>query len=237
MIHALVNNDPAMGDWFLSCVYGSSYLEEQPDQWNYIKNLSSSVTIPWVLIGDLNITMNSYDGNTNVISTPTEVLDAIRQSDLQDLGFIGNHFPNSTLKHLTQLGSDRVPIMLSLYYVVGSTSRTWKFFEHWLSNDSCENEIKKAWSSNISGSHAYILTNKQANTRHLLSKWSKSTFGHIQNKISELQQELSIFQKADTQGNVTPQVLLLEKEIHVLNEAQASSNRQKAKDRFYNNMD
>ncbi|XP_026428297.1 uncharacterized protein LOC113324188 [Papaver somniferum] len=239
MIHALVNNDPVLGDWFLSCVYGSPYIDEQPEKWKYIKNLSSSVFIPWVLIGDLNITMNSSDRNTNVNSTPSEVLDYIRQSDLQDMGFIGNQFtrtrnshgtgkiksrldkalvnsdwlinyPDSTLKHLTRLGPDHVLIMLSLYSTVGRTSRSWKFFEHWLSNDSCENEIKNAWSSNISGSHAYILTDKQANTRNLLSKWSKITFGHIQNKISELQQDLSILQKVDIQGNLTSQVLLLE---------------------------
>ncbi|XP_026410328.1 uncharacterized protein LOC113305521 [Papaver somniferum] len=178
MIHAIVNNDPALEEWFLSCVYGTLYVKDQPSQWNYIKNLRTSVSIPWALIGDLNVTMNLSDGNTSSPITSPEVLNHINQSDLHDINYIGNPFtwtsnshgtgkfksridralvnsdfilkyPDATLTHLGQLGSDHVPIMLSLYSINMSKGRNWKFFEHWMQSDSCATEIMNAWSSDI----------------------------------------------------------------------------------------
>ncbi|XP_026459380.1 uncharacterized protein LOC113360043 [Papaver somniferum] len=217
MIHALVTNDPAKGQWFLSCVYGTPYKNDQLSQWNYIKDLSTSISIPWVLIGDLNIIMNPSERNSNTEITSQEVLDAIKESDLSDLGFIGNPFTWTSNSH--------------------GTGRNWKFFQHWLENDTCMNQILNAWKSNTTGSAAFFLSDKLSNTRHILSKWSKSMFGNIQARINSLQQDLTLLQTSDIQGSNTTKVMDLEKEIDTLNELQASSNRQKSRDHFCNDMD
>ncbi|XP_026428428.1 uncharacterized protein LOC113324327 [Papaver somniferum] len=62
-------------------------------------------------------------------------------------------------------------------------------------------------------------------------------FGNIQAKIISLQQDLTHLQATNIQGNNTAKVMKLEKEIDTLNELQASSNRQKSRDHFYNDMD
>lgn len=45
VFHALMSNDPSKGEWFLSYVYGTSYRNDQPSQWEYIRKLSTSVHI------------------------------------------------------------------------------------------------------------------------------------------------------------------------------------------------
>ncbi|XP_026437407.1 uncharacterized protein LOC113335598 [Papaver somniferum] len=266
MIHALVKNDPSKGDWFLSRVYGTPYKNDQLAQWNYIQRLSSSVNIPWVLIGDLNITMNAAERNTNSEPSSTEVLKCIRNSDLHDLGYSGNIFtwtsnshgtgkiksrldrslvnsewmlsyPNATLFHLPIKGSDHALILFSMYDKSSRSGKCWKFFEHWLQNDTCKNEILSAWKTNLSGSAAYLLSDKLSNTRVILSKWSKDIFGNIHAKITLLHEDLLQLQTSDFQGSNTEQVKNLEIEIDKLNEIQPSSNMQKSRDHFYNDMD
>ncbi|XP_026397050.1 uncharacterized protein LOC113291769 [Papaver somniferum] len=266
MFHALVTNDPARGKWFLSCVYGTPYRENQTAQWEYIKNLSKLVKIPWVLIGDLNITFDMSERNTNTNSTSDEVIDLIREAELLDLGYSGNPFtwtsnshgtgriksrldrslvnndclitfPDSKLLHLPIKGSDHAPILLSLYTNFADSNKTWKFFEHWLQNDTCVNEIKNAWVSNTAGFAAYIMSDKFSNTRHILSLWSKNIFGNIQGRITALQQQLEQLQHTDVRGMHTEKVLNIEKEIDSLNEVQASSYIQKSKDHYYNDLD
>ncbi|XP_026428152.1 uncharacterized protein LOC113324027 [Papaver somniferum] len=264
MIHALVKNDPSKEEWFLSCVYGTPYKNDQPSQWRYIQRLSTSVNVPWALLGDLNITMNAAERNTYSEPSSTEILEYIKYSDLHDLGYSGNMFtwisnshgtgkiksrldrslvnsewmlsyPNTT--HLPIKGSDHAPILLTMYSNSRNSRKCWKFFEHWLQNDACKNEILSSWKTNLSGSTSFLLIDKLSNTRCILSKWSKATYRNIQAKITLLQEELPLLQASDIQGNNTEQVKNLEIEIDKLNEIQASSNMQKSKDHFYNHMD
>ncbi|XP_026384549.1 uncharacterized protein LOC113280110 [Papaver somniferum] len=159
-----------------------------------------------VLIGDLNITLDTFERNTNTNPTSDEVLDHIKEADLHDFGFSGNPYTWTSNSHGT--GSDHAPILLSLYT-----------------------------SYNSSGSAAFVMNDKLSNTRHILSKWSKNMFGLIPNNITVPQEELSKLQATDLQGSNTEEVLQIEKQIDALNEIQASSNRQKSKDHFYNDMD
>ncbi|XP_026428361.1 uncharacterized protein LOC113324255 [Papaver somniferum] len=246
MIHAIVSDDPSKGEWFLSCTYGTPYKSEQKEQWSYIKDLSKCVIIPWVVLGDLNITIFSEDRNhTTSSSTSPEVLELIKDSDLYDLGFSGRpytwtsnkhgtgkyksrldrafinslwsiDYPNVIMSHLLQRGSDHTLILLELHKESLVKGRNWKFFEHWLKNETCHDEIKKAWSACYSGSNAFVFSYKLSHTRFILSKWNKNTFGNIQRRISDLQQNISQLQATDKDGNNTTAVIDLEKDIRDL---------------------
>ncbi|XP_026416156.1 uncharacterized protein LOC113311543 [Papaver somniferum] len=146
-------------------------------------------------------------------------------------------YPDSILSHLSQNGSDHSLILLELSKQYRVTGKSWEFFEQWLQHDSCCDEIKSTWLSNYSGSHIFVMTNKVSNTRHILSVWSKSTFGNINNRILQLQSKISNLQVTDICGSNTEGVIKLEKYIRALNDIQASSNRQKARDHVYNDMD
>ncbi|XP_026415893.1 uncharacterized protein LOC113311267 [Papaver somniferum] len=239
IIHAKVINDPSRGAWFLTCIYGTPYIHEKSSQKTYISQLSNSIDTPWVIIGDLNITLSPNGRSTQ--NTSSEILDLINDFDLSDMGFCGNPFtwssnkhgtgqiksrldrtivnnnwfisyPKSILTHLVQNGSDHAPILLEMCKQNKVTGRNWKFFEHWLSQHSCSDEIKNAWSARFSGSNAFVFTNKP-------------------------QHNITSLQASDISGSNTEEIVKLEKQIRKLNDIQASSNRQKARDHFYNDMD
>ncbi|XP_026383690.1 uncharacterized protein LOC113279205 [Papaver somniferum] len=65
------------------------------EQWKYIREIGARANLPWVIIGDLNITMHAHERYT--FSTPTtleypEIQSIIDNVDLSDLGYIGNNF-------------------------------------------------------------------------------------------------------------------------------------------------
>ncbi|XP_026384100.1 uncharacterized protein LOC113279640 [Papaver somniferum] len=86
---------------------------------------------------------------------------------------------------------------------------TWSSNKHGTSQfkSSCADKIKSAWSNSFTGSNAF------------------------------LQQLISNLQASDINGSNTDEVVKLEQEIKKLNEIQENSNRQKARDHFYNDMD
>lgn len=105
MFHCLVNSDPAKPKWLLSCVYGSPYPQEISTQWNFIENVCETFNIqaPWVMIGDLNIILNSeerlgYNGST---SQASPIAQLVQDIGLHDLGFHGNPYTWTSNKHDT----------------------------------------------------------------------------------------------------------------------------------------
>ncbi|XP_026410726.1 uncharacterized protein LOC113305951 [Papaver somniferum] len=230
IIYSRVTNDPCKKEWYLTCMYGTPYTHEKVAQWSLIKNLNSTIVKPWVLIGDLNVTFSPRDRTSKASNTtPSDILELIKDSDLSDL--------DSIVNHLHQNGSDHTLVLLDLTKNNKVSGRSWKFFEHWVKHNSCIDHIKSAWSSTRSGSNAFVISNKLSNTRHILSLWSKDSFGNINQCIAQLQTELNTLQAADVNGYNTEAVVNLEGELRKLNEIQASSNRQKYKDHFFNDMD
>ncbi|XP_026459687.1 uncharacterized protein LOC113360391 [Papaver somniferum] len=246
MINAIILNDPSKGEWFLSCLYGTPYKEDQVEQWEYIKDLSKAVNIPWVVLGDLNITL---DGNERVnhasSSSNSSITQLVREADLMDLGFNGNpftwtsnkHGTDVSLTHVTQNGSDRTPILLQLYHNLSVKGKNWKFFENWLHNSTCATEIENSWTIDVSGSTTFVFMNKLINTRKQLSLWKKNTFGHIQRTISQLKDQMTSLQQSDINGSNTHKLLQLEDEIAKWDDIKSSFWRQQVKDKFHGEMD
>ncbi|XP_026420359.1 uncharacterized protein LOC113316382 [Papaver somniferum] len=163
--------------------------------------------------------MTEEERNTNTDITAPEVLDPIRKSDLHDLGFIGNPYTWTSNSHGTGKRKSRLDRAL------GNSE--------WLISYPDAKLVHLVQK----GSTAFLFYDKLSNTRHLLSKWSKFTFGNINLRIASLQQELCQLPAADIQGNNTSAVLRIEKAIDDLLDIQASSNRQKPRDKFYNEID
>lgn len=104
MIHAIILNDPSISEWFLTYMYGTPYKEQQDEQRDYIKDLSKSVNILWVVVGDLNITLNKEDKCNHAVSSSNNydvIKQKLRDSDLSDLGFNGNPFTWTNNSHDT----------------------------------------------------------------------------------------------------------------------------------------
>ncbi|XP_026378268.1 uncharacterized protein LOC113272678 [Papaver somniferum] len=251
---------PVRDNGFCPVYYGTPYRSEQSNQWNYIRRLSNSVNIPWVLLGDLDITL-SYEErkSTSRQSTSSDIVSLIRDSDLTYLGFSGNPFTWTSNKQGT---------CSNAFVLVNKLSNTRHILSIWSKSTfgnvqtkihQLQADLSQLQSTDINGcntdavialekeinslndvlasSNAFVLVNNLFNTRHILSIWSKSTFGNVQTKIHQLQADLSQLQSTDINGCNTDAVIALEKEISSLNDVLSSSYRQKANDHFYKDMD
>ncbi|XP_026398740.1 uncharacterized protein LOC113294563 [Papaver somniferum] len=228
-------NDPCKGEWFLTYLYDTPYKENQEEQWDYIRDLSEVVNIPWAVIGDLNITLNPDEKLNHAFSlSSSSITHKLREADLSYLGFSENPFtwtsnkhgtgrikirldralinsewflkyPDSSLSHVSQNGSDHTPILLQLY-------------------------------NNISVKD-FLFANKLTNTRKQLSLWNKNTFGHIQRTITNLKDKLTSLQKTDSNGRNTNKVLQIEVVIAQWDEIESSFWRQQGKDKLFGEMD
>ncbi|XP_026384083.1 uncharacterized protein LOC113279621 [Papaver somniferum] len=226
IFHTRIINNPNRGEWCLTCVYGTPYNHEKEAQWSLIQNLGRSINKPWVVIGDLNITFTPSDRNTDCNNiTSNDFVDIIKDSDLTDLGFCGKPYTWPSNKHGTCRFKSRLDRALgnSEWFLVYPDS-VLKHLHHYGSD------------------HTPILLelsnkNRLSNTRHVFSLWIKITFGDFNKRITDLQSDLSSLQSADVNGSNTEEVIKLESEIRQLNEIEASSNRKKSRDHFYNDMD
>ncbi|XP_021728381.1 uncharacterized protein LOC110695458 [Chenopodium quinoa] len=96
--------------------------------------------------------------------------------------------PNFSVKHLVREESDHAPIMLDTlnYYDRGKGGKLFRFEAMWLSSDSCEAVISKAW-----GESEGLEEHQRIEQCALgLKKWSATTFKKTQKKIRRLEKEL-----------------------------------------------
>ncbi|RZC81201.1 hypothetical protein C5167_043773 [Papaver somniferum] len=116
--HALLD-DPSKPEWLLTCIYGSSYYHHKEKQWTYIKDLSTSISQPWVISGDLNLVFSSEEiqhingilsTSANTSHTSSSVTSSSRdapffnliyKAGLEDLGYSGRSFAWSSNVHGT----------------------------------------------------------------------------------------------------------------------------------------
>ena len=94
-IHALVNVSSPSLSFLLTAVYASFNFNKCKIFWDYLQNLANVVSLPWVLLGDLNDMISDDEKmrglplNINRIST---FRNCMNKCGLMDLGFQGPRF-------------------------------------------------------------------------------------------------------------------------------------------------
>lgn len=106
-IEALVTVCPQNTQWLLTCLYGSPRYKEKKILWENISTRSKSMQIPWMIIGDLNITI-SYQEKISTASTPQSSLNKcirvrLQQTDLFDVKFSGYPYTWNNHRQSSQL--------------------------------------------------------------------------------------------------------------------------------------
>ncbi|XP_026377705.1 uncharacterized protein LOC113272003 [Papaver somniferum] len=156
MIHTTISYDPSKPEFLATFLYGSTYHDEKIAQWNHIDSIGADINLPWVLIGDLNITMFAHERSTNTRQTTIKypiIQQVIDRSDLIDLGYIGAQFTWSN----RQSDSDNVKARLDRSLVNG----------HWLHH---YNNSKLFHIDAIGSDHLHIaVTIKEKNPTNILN--------------------------------------------------------------------
>lgn len=112
-------------------------------------------------------------------------------------------FPNAILNSLIPCGSDHAPILLNTNPQNENLNKPFRFHEHWLSNRTCKEEIKKSWKCNKRGSEAFKFTNRLKEAKRGLKVWRFKEYGDTDKKTKDTQTQLQ-------QINSQPQVNISE---------------------------
>lgn len=222
MVNVIITNPEANKEWFLTCIYSSTYDNDRQVQWSFIQEMGRNMSMPWVIMGDFNSTLYSYERQSYSIN-PTQshpiVVNTITSLGLMDIPFIGCPFtwsshrdqlnqvrtrldrvvclpnwmylhPNATLKNLISSGSDHASIFLITNPQSEKLSKPYRFYEHWLANKTCKEEIKRRWSSNAQGTEAFKFTSKVRSVKKGLKEWKIKEYGDTYRKIKEAQDQI-----------------------------------------------
>lgn len=89
-IDVIVTCNSSNNVWMFSGTYGFPYKIRKHTSWEYFQKLSSSIDVPWLVLGDLNFTLN---GEEKTGGKPTDQTKScffnklVNDAELMDLGF------------------------------------------------------------------------------------------------------------------------------------------------------
>ncbi|KAA3453235.1 reverse transcriptase [Gossypium australe] len=94
-IDVIVKEDSRQEDWRFTGFYGSPYLKDQNSVWNLLRRLSCDCNCPWLVAGDFNEIMYSFEksGRLPRDTKRIEVFrDTLEECHLMDIGYSGAWF-------------------------------------------------------------------------------------------------------------------------------------------------
>lgn len=111
MVNFIIHSGPKNQQWVLTCMYGSCYEAERINQWQIIADMGQHMDLPWVIIGDLNVTLSSYERQsftTHTTPTPRIVQEIVSRYGLQDIPCSGHPFTWSNRRQQFQFVQTRL---------------------------------------------------------------------------------------------------------------------------------
>nr|XP_011468563.1 PREDICTED: uncharacterized protein LOC105352685 [Fragaria vesca subsp. vesca] len=177
-----IDGEPGNIRWRLTGFYGWPRTVDRDKSWQLLKDLCDLNSLPWVVIGDFNEILNSgekMDGPMRPKCQMRGFREALGYGDLLDLGFMGpaTTWWNSETKlrldravctpswcdicgharvqHLPPSDSDHLPILLRANFVMipkRPRLHRFKVEAHWLQHGECDNVVKEAWMTDVTGS-------------------------------------------------------------------------------------
>ncbi|KAF7824023.1 reverse transcriptase [Senna tora] len=189
-IHMLVVDD-AGNEFNLTSVYGPPHLLERPYFWQKLTSFSRDAHLPWILLGEFN--QGNWFTWTNGRIGEGAVWERLDRA-LCNVAWL-NVYPQTSVFCLPIYTSDYSPFVVLFHENVPHRPRPSRFEAMWLLDDSCKKVFSDAWNINELGSLAYLFVSKCRNVMITLKKWNREVFGHVQSKISALQQQIIALQQ------------------------------------------
>ncbi|KAL8108439.1 hypothetical protein AgCh_024775 [Apium graveolens] len=167
-----------VGRWRYTGFYGCPERRRRRESWQLIRELVDRSSLPWCIIGDFNDIMYVHEkrgGRVQDRYLLEGFKEAVNESGLQDLGYVGNEFtwersrgsptwiqerldrgidnyewrrlfPTVTIKVLEVSTSDHLPLFLELNrQVYVPKTRRFRFENMWIKEDQCQKLVKDSW--------------------------------------------------------------------------------------------
>ncbi|KAF7841604.1 putative RNA-directed DNA polymerase [Senna tora] len=124
------------------------------------------------------------------------------------------NFPQTKIFSLPSFCSDHSPLVLNMHHCIPYRPCPFRFEAMWLLDQSCKKVVRDAWLVNKRGSLAYSFVQKCKGVKQDLRTWNRNCFGHVQQQIKSLNDDLRNLQESLLNFDYPPsQLLLQEKEI------------------------
>ncbi|KAL4310684.1 hypothetical protein GQ457_01G050990 [Hibiscus cannabinus] len=207
-MHGMCTDMANRNNFFISFVYASPSSAQRNYIWELLQALTPPPDCAWILGGDFNSICNSQErqgGSSRRSGICPRFCDFLFHSGLLDMGFNGplftwkrgdlsqrldrclcnsrwyEQFALSEIFHLSRLGSDHRPLLLSTEApLLSHGSRPYRFLSIWNDHPEFSTLLENAWKNEDT-----ILSNLldfQDHTR----VWNREVFGHIGRRKSHL---------------------------------------------------
>ncbi|XP_059311003.1 uncharacterized protein LOC132062446 [Lycium ferocissimum] len=173
----------------VTLVYAKCDRIERIELWEPLYHLASDMTLPWLVGGDFNVITDEKEMYGGMPVTLNEVEDfrhCIQTCNLTDLGYKGSIFTwwngrgaeDYVFKRLDRcLGNfefqQHSPLLLECKQQVQQFKKSFKFLNFWTKHETFLEVVKENWETDL---------------QKVLSTWSKSTYGDIFQKITNLEE-------------------------------------------------
>ncbi|XP_015161207.1 uncharacterized protein [Solanum tuberosum] len=87
--------------------------------------------------------------------------------------------PQTTIDHLSSVGSDHSPLLLELTKTNESHTKYFKFLNFWVENATFMKTVQQCWEKGVTGNPMWRLHQKMKRLTSTLSNWSKQEYGDI----------------------------------------------------------
>ncbi|PON33272.1 Endonuclease/exonuclease/phosphatase [Trema orientale] len=183
VISGLIYFDPPSHLWLLSAVYGPPHNSDRDAFWNKLGSVTSMFNCSWLLIGDFNGTLFSYDrlGGNHIGSSSSSA--AFR-------------FNNASLKALPACSSDHYPFILNTMGVGNFLKHPFRFEAIWTRNPRSTLIVKHAWSELYPFPSAVTLCRKIAKTGIALTNWNKTQSGKLKQNMAAIRSAIAYLQNS-----------------------------------------
>lgn len=190
--------------------------------WENLINLSQGITQPWVLLGDLNVVLNSTEKVVEAGELPavsTELQEFLGASGLEDLRYYGQRF--TWTNHHTWCKLDRVlvnemwldklkdsyaqfeafgvsdhsPMVVTISPQVNQLRIPFRFKNIWVQDPGYEELLREVWDAPIYGRHMYILCRRLKLLKGKLKAMNLNSYSNLSMRVDKAREALQLAQQ------------------------------------------
>jgi hypothetical protein len=207
-------------DWRFTGVYGEPSWNQKHITWDALRDLHGQFQLPWLALGDFNEILFNHEkegGRSRTQQAMQLFHDALRDCDLEDMGYVGDLFtwrrgsirerldrgvvnnswnelfPNASLINSEATRSDYRPVLVDTEFLSSShaiTERPKRFEARWLHEDAVEDMVRAAWERAKMRGDEQTLKQKVDDVHSEMHVWDKTILKAPARRLKELKQDL-----------------------------------------------
>ncbi|XP_074315352.1 uncharacterized protein LOC141651546 [Silene latifolia] len=193
-------------------IYALNRAIERIELWKTLQDLSVGKTLPWMCLGDFNVSLNSDE---RVGCVPHErgmqdFRDCLHYCGLSDHPYTGGLFTWHNKQMASPRISDHAPILLTIPSE-GHLIKPFKYLNCWALSDGFQNLVSQYWTHGNLGGKIFSLFSKLRNMRKHFKQLDSTEFSGLTQRVTEAKSKLMDCQVALQLSPLSKPLLLQEK--------------------------